>query len=182
MALYHETCTLGNHPFAIRNAEPGDAEAMIAHVRQVDTESVFLAREPGEFTMTVEEEARFLEQVRDSDHRIFLIAETDGTIVACCDAAINPRIRFRHKAVIGIAVRRDYWSMGIGRRLMNALIGWCRTQGLAKVELTVDAENQRAFSLYTSLGFVVEGTIRKALRLADGTYRDTYAMGLFLEE
>ncbi len=180
MALYNESCDLGNFTFLIRNAEPEDAERMIAHINQVDTESVFLAREPGEFSMGVEEERAFLAKARESADSLFLVAEVNGLIVASCAVTVGSRKRVSHKAMLAIAVQRAYWSMGIGRKMMNAAIGWCRGKGLVKIELTVDTENQRALSLYTSLGFVTEGTLRRSVRLADGTYRDTHAMGLML--
>lgn len=182
MALFHEEFPLGNFMFTIRNAEPEDAERMIAHVNQVDTESVFLSREPGEFSMSVEDEQKFIATKKNSEYTLFLVAEVDGEIIANCEAAVNPKRRLLHKAVVGISVQKAYWSMGIGRKMMNAVITWCRGKGLVKIELTVDTENQRALSLYTSLGFEVEGTLRKSMRLADGTTRDTYSMGLLLEE
>jgi len=182
MALFHEEFPLGNFTFTIRNAEPEDAERMIEHVNQVDTESVFLRREPGEFSMSVEDEQKFLTRKRDSEFSLFLIAEVHGEIVASCEVQISPMKRFCHKGNLAIAVQKAYWSMGIGRKMMNAVISWCRDRGLIKIELTVDTENQRALSLYSSLGFEIEGTIRKAKRLADGTTRDNYNMGILLEE
>jgi RimJ/RimL family protein N-acetyltransferase len=182
MALFHEEFPLGNFTFTIRNAEPEDAERMIAHINQVDTESVFLTREPGEFSMSVEEEQTFLTRKRDSEFSLFLIAEVHGEIVASCEIQINSKKRLCHKGDLGIAVQKAYWSMGIGRKMMNAAIAWCRGRGLIKIELKVNTENQRALSLYNSLGFEIEGTIRKSVRLADGTFRDAYIMGLMLQE
>lgn len=180
MALYRETCSLGNFSCTIRNVEPYDAEQMIAHIHEVDSESLFLAREPGEFAMSPEAERKFLEDAKNSEYDLFLVAEIHGVIIASCVARINPRKRYRHKAELAIAVQKAYWSMGIGRKLMNAVISWSKGQGLAKLELGVDTENQRALSLYSSLGFEIEGTIRKERRMADGTYRDGYRMGLML--
>jgi len=182
MALFHEEFPLGNFTFTIRNAEPADAERMIAHINQVDMESVFLAREPGEFSMSVEDEQKFLTAARDSEYKLFLVAQVQDEIIASCAVFIDSRKRFRHKAGLAIAVQKAYWSMGIGRKMMNTVITWCRGKGLVKIELTVDTENQRALSLYTSLGFEIEGTLRKSMRLADGTTRNTYSMGLLLEE
>ena len=182
MALYLETCNLGNFACTIRNSEPDDAEQMIAHIHEVDSESLFLSREPGEFSMSLEEERKFLEDAKNSEFDLFLVAEIHGEIIASCVSRINPRKRYRHKAELAIAVQKAYWSMGIGRKLMNAAISWAKEQGLAKLELSVDTENQRALSLYASLGFEIEGTIRKERRMADGTFRDGYRMGLMLAD
>ncbi len=180
MALYRETCNLGNFTCTIRNPEPDDAEQMITHIQAVDTESLFLAREPGEFSMSPEAERKYLEDAKNSEFDLFLVAEIHGEIIASCVVRINPRKRYRHKAELAIAVQKAYWSMGIGRKLMNAAISWAKEQGLAKLELGVDTENQRALSLYSSLGFEIEGTIRKERRMADETFRDGYRMGLML--
>ena len=178
MSLYRETCNLGNFSCTIRNVEPDDAEQMITHIHAVDSESLFLSREPGEFAMSPEAERKFLEDAKNSDFDLFLVAEIHDQIIASCVARINPRKRYCHKAELAIAVQKPYWSMGIGRKLMNAVISWAKEQELVKLELGVDTENQRALSLYTSLGFEIEGTIRKERRMADGTFRDGYRMGL----
>ena len=49
------------------------------------------------------------------------------------------------------------------------------------MKLTVDTKNTRALGLYLSLGFVVEGTLRREGKLAAGSYCDVYAMAKFFE-
>lgn len=82
---------------------------------------------------------------------------------------------------LDISVRKDYWRQGLGRRLMEIQETWCRGQGIEKLCLEVDTKNLRAMGLYLSRGFEVEGTLRRAAKMADGSYRDLYVMGKFLD-
>ncbi len=53
-----------------------------------------------------------------------------------------------------LGVSPDYQGQGIGRQLIKALIREIRQQGVATAALDVASDNQRAKSLYQSLGFV----------------------------
>ena len=83
---------------------------------------------------------------------------------------------------LDISVRKDYWRQGLGRRLMEIQETWCRGQGIEKLCLEVDTANLPAIGLYLRQGFTVEGTLRNQVKLADGSYRDLYVMGKFLDE
>jgi RimJ/RimL family protein N-acetyltransferase len=79
-----------------------------------------------------------------------------------------------------MSVRKEYWGLGIGSLMLDTLIDWARaTQIVTKVNLRVRTDNQRAIQLYRNKGFVIEGTIRREIRLND-QYFDTYWMGLEL--
>jgi ribosomal-protein-alanine N-acetyltransferase len=53
---------------------------------------------------------------------------------------------------IAIAVRTDYRSKGLGRRLLDALIHTARAEGFSALSLSVNPQN-RARQLYESTGF-----------------------------
>lgn len=164
----------------IRTAEPEDAAELIALMHQLDRETVFLAREPGEFDMAEEREREFLANCAQSEHCCYLVAVVDGKIVGNCNALFGTRKRYRHVADISVGLLKSHWGMRIGRMLLETCINWLKESGVEKVELAVDTQNLRAVSLYISLGFVVEGHIRHERKLADGTYRDAYRMELDL--
>ncbi len=86
----------------------------------------------------------------------------------------NPRTR--HGASIGMMVHRDYQGMGVGTRLLEALLdiadNWLM---LRRVELNVFTDNERAIKLYKKFGFEIEGTLRKAA-IRSGRYIDEYIM------
>ena len=152
---------------------------------QVNQETTFLSMEPGEFEASypVEKEASYLDSIAQSQDRQLLIAVTpNGEIAGNCRCEYpGDRRRLRHTAVLDISVRKDYWRQGLGRRLMEIQETWCRGQGIEKLCLEVDTKNLRAMGLYLSRGFEVEGTLRRAAKMADGSYRDLYVMGKFLD-
>jgi len=184
MARYREEFETKGARFIIRNAEGEDAQSIIDFMRYVDRETTFLAREPGEFdaSFSVEQETALLQGWADGGEKQFLVAVAEsGEIAATCGCFYSSgRKRTRHLGEIAISVRRDFWRMGLGRRLFQIQESWCRENGVEKLKLTVDTQNTRALGLYLSQGFTVEGTLRREAKLADGSYRDTYAMAKFL--
>ena len=98
--------------------------------------------------------------------RQWLLALRDECIIGMANVSRqSPRPRMRHRAVMGVSVSRDYWSMGIGRALMRWVITWCRAQGFEQLELGVFAHNLRARHLYESLGFVLTHAHHPPMRL-----------------
>jgi len=180
MAIFYSEYKLSGQHIVIRSAEPEDAKACVALIHQMDGESVFLSREPGEFELSEEQESEYLAAQKEAEDRRYLLAEKDGRVIAISGAWFGKRQRFCHAGEIGIAVAKACWSMGIGRALMEEQIKWFRENGVTKVNLQVDTQNYRAISLYLNLGFVVEGRCARERRLPDGSYREAYWMGLLL--
>jgi RimJ/RimL family protein N-acetyltransferase len=163
----------------LRLAAPEDAEAMIAFVQTVDAETRFLAREQGEFSMTARQEHEFIVTWQKEKRALWLVAESDGQIVAACNVQpLRNMQRFRHRAMFALSVRRAYWRQGIGRCMMIEALRWCRETGYEQAELTVVAGNTAAIALYESLGFERAGVYKNALKYSDGTYADEYFMYL----
>lgn len=110
-----------------------------------------------------------------------LLAEI-GEIVAA--AGVIRRMqpsRLRHVAHIGLGVHPKHQGLGLGRALMEGLIGWARTAPgppIARVDLYVFADNARAIALYRSLGFVEEGRRVGYIRYEDGRFTDDVMMAL----
>lgn len=167
--------------FIMRTPNEEDAQGLINQLQTVDNETKFLAREPGEFNFTVEQEKNFIKNSQSNENGRFLVGEIDGEIVANCSVGIvmNNK-RFLHRAAMGIAILKDYWGKGIGKRMMQECIEWCKEKGVEQLELDVVAKNARAISMYESLGFKVFGTKKNALKYSDGTYDDEYYMILFI--
>ena len=167
----------------VRSIAPEDAEKMIAFVRGSDTESRFLAREPGEFTMALQQEREFIRTRLDDPRSLWLVAEVDGEVVASCNASpLRNLQRFRHRAMMAIAVRQPYWRQGIGRRMMAEALLWCKENGYEQAELDVVANNEAATAMYESLGFETTGVYKNGFKYPDGTYADEYFMWLPLSK
>lgn len=87
----------------------------------------------------------------------------------------NPRLK--HSAILGMALHPDYWGLGIGSRLMAAVLeladNWLNLQ---RVELTVSTHNAAAIRLYQKHGFVIEGT-KHYQGYGDGRWSHSHFMG-----
>lgn len=184
MAKYEEIFQGKEQKFLIRNAVGSDAPTVIQYMTTVNRESTFLAMEPGEFERIypLERETALLQGWVDAkEHLSLLVLTEDGDMAGSCNCSYSTeKIRYRHRASLGISVRQDYQRQGIARRLMEIQEEWCRSQGIEKLCLEVDTLNTKAIGLYLSRGFVVEGTLRREVKMTDGTYRDLYVMGKML--
>ena len=91
-------------------------------------------------------------------------------------AQLRPHIKYRHRAVMGISVRKEYWGCGLGSYLMQLAIDQTRANGFEQLELGVYSDNSRAIHLYEKFGFERYGIQPRAFKLKDGTYRDEIIM------
>jgi RimJ/RimL family protein N-acetyltransferase len=164
----------------IREAQPADAEAVLAYIHQIAGETAFLTMIPGELQMTPEQEAAYFQECIDTENKVFLLAVVDETVVGACSFGAGARIRTRHAGEFGMSVKKSHWGQGIGRLLVATLLVWAKSTGVVrKVNLRVRTDNTRAIALYESCGFLLEGTLREELRVGDEIH-DLHCMGLIL--
>ena len=79
-----------------------------------------------------------------------------------------------------MSVRKSCWGLGMGSRLVDALIEWASANPLlTKINLRVREDNTRAIRLYERKGFVKEGTLRREIRVKN-QYFSLLWMGLEL--
>ena len=86
------------------------------------------------------------------------------------------KVKMRHRATAGIAIRQAYWNLGIGTALFEEMIRISRERGLRQMELEMTDGNERGLALYTKMGFEITGRRPDAFRMRDGTYRDDILM------
>ncbi|XXX82644.1 GNAT family N-acetyltransferase [Sorangium sp. So ce134] len=119
-----------------------------------------------------------------------LAAELEGGRLVG-EATLLRRFKFRmlrHVGILGIGVHPEAQGLGVGRALMERLLGWARAHRDAdggrvlRVELYVRADNARAIALYRSCGFAHEGTRRGLVRDDAGALVDDLVMGLLLSD
>jgi len=160
----------------IGSVQVGEAEELIEFIREVDRETDFLIREPGEFDLSIEEEEEFIKDKEENDKELFLKAKLDGRIVGTLGFSTEMHNRYKHKGEFGMAVIKDYWGYNIGTNLLKNLLKWSDNKGYAKISLRVDLKNQRAISLYKKFGFKEEGVLKKNKYIGNGEYRDEIIM------
>ncbi|MBR6090361.1 MAG: GNAT family N-acetyltransferase [Anaerolineaceae bacterium] len=173
-----ETLTLQDgREIIIRSAEPEDAAGMLHYMKIMLGETPFLLRTPEEFNYTPEEEAQILAGRKNDPRSLMLVAETGGRIIASADVCSHgSKSRVRHRAELGISVRKDYWHQGIGSVLMERLVSFAKKTDFEQIELTVESKNQRALRLYLKNGFMVYGTRPHGMKYPDGSYDNDYLM------
>lgn len=165
----------------IRKPAVGDAEQMIAVMSAADAETPFLARNPGEFHSTVEREEAIIKAVlKDTDSGWF-VAEYEGKLIGQCSVERVRRYeRYRHRAEAAFVILKDFCGLGIGGKMMEECLRWCREHDITQMELDVVTTNERALAMYKGFGFEVTGTQPNALRYPDGTFADEYRMTKYL--
>lgn len=145
-----------------------------------------LLANPEAFGSTYEREAGFTlemfkERIKPSQDRFVLGAFEDDSLVGIVSFVRETSIKTSHKAnVYGMFVRKEMQGKGIGKSLMLELIRHAREcAGLERINLTVVSTNEAAKKLYQSIGFVVYGVERDALKY-HGQYADEDLMVLVL--
>ena len=162
----------------IRTAAPEDAERALVYIERVSGESSFLTFGPGEFELTVEQEADFFRACQESPNQICTVGFIADELVAMASVLASPRPRLRHRGELGMSVRRAFWGRSVGAAMLDQLVEWARGNAmLTKLDLRVRPDNTRAIALYRGRGFVEEGVLRKQV-CCEGELHDLVAMGL----
>ncbi|MBF6599986.1 MAG: GNAT family N-acetyltransferase [Dehalococcoidia bacterium] len=117
----------------------------------------------------------------DYAHVAFAIETKDGTHIGNINFHLtSPEDR---SARLGIAIGdKAQWSKGYGTDAMLTLLRFGFDEmNLHRIDLTVDADNDRARACYRACGLVEEARLRQE-RYARGEYRDQLVMGILRDE
>ncbi len=174
------TLSSGEHCL-LRSLEPADAKEALAVCRRAAGETLNMMRYEDEWTKTEEQEAAFIQRLRDDPKALMLGVFVDGHMAGTAVfQSVHPGDRARHRAGVGISILKAYWGRGIGTAMMRTLIGQARTTSLEQLELDVVSTNEAAVRLYTRCGFEEYGRHPRMMKYRDGTYADTILMMLDL--
>ena len=162
-----------------RIATIADAEGLLLHLKTVGSETDNLTFGKEGFQISAEREARFISRFIKNEDEIMLVA-MDGERVVGNGVIERERIqRLAHRARLTLTVLRDYWGQGIGTRLMDMMLDFCRKSGAELVFLECRADNERAIRLYKKFGFEISGELRRYFKIA-GEFSSAYIMELLL--
>lgn len=149
---------INNQECIIRNAVYEDGPEVSELFLQTHGESDYLLSYPEEHSFDAQGESEFLQKRAESDREVMLVAVLDNKIVATAGISeVGHKYKVRHRAEFGIDVAKAYWGIGIGRAMMNACVECAKEMGYKQLELDVVADNDRAFRMYQSAGFVEFG-------------------------
>lgn len=161
----------------LRNPVEADALDCLEHIKTVSGETEFLVRCPEECNMTEQQELDWINSVRESDTVCNLVCEVNGEIAGNCEIRFTNRVKLGHRAVIGIALKKAYWGLGIGTAMFEEMIHIAQQrQGVTILELEFMEGNDRARALYEKMGFRIVSEKPNAYRLKDGSMRKEFYM------
>jgi len=166
----------------VRVATASYAAEILEYTRMVAGESDNLTFGTGEFEVTHEQEIVFLEKLTVSDNSMMLLGICEGKVVSVINLTGMPRPRVHHFAELGVTVRKSHWNLGIGRIMMVHTENVARSESIIRrIHLKVRTDNEKAVALYKSLGYEIEGTVKRQFRFIDANglefFVDAYAMG-----
>ena len=160
----------------LRLAAPADLDAVYAIYMHRDVVP-FLGYDP----MSPEDFRPVFQELVDC--RSFYVFERDRDIAGFCRATRQPG-RASHVAYLGTFAVSPHWrGTGVAREIMEQVITLLQAQGVARLELMLEADNPRAFAFYSKLGFKQEGVMRAAYkRSSDSHYTDEIFMARLLAD
>ena len=179
---YEQRIVLKNGTEAlIRNGTASDGPAVYEVFNLTHAETDYLLSYPDENSYDPEQEARFLEEMTESPNGAELISIIDGKIAGTAGIeSAGKKFKVSHRAEFGISILKNYWGLGLGKALAGAYIQCARDAGYQQLELNVVAGNDRALSLYRSLGFEEFGRNPRGFRSRTNGYQELVYMLLRL--
>jgi RimJ/RimL family protein N-acetyltransferase len=128
--------------------------------------------------MTRKDEKEFLDGVIEGLKKggvLSIAAFVDGEMVGHCDVRRRRPRDLHHTGVFGIVIHEGYRNLGIGGRMMTAILREAARTGVWLVELTVFARNEAAIHLYEKMGFKRVGVVPRKIQ-RDGRLFDEMVM------
>ena len=147
----------------LRHPIMDDVDGMLAYINEISKEDTYITFS-GE-KISRDEEVRFLKNALErinEGNLIVISAYCDGLLIGVCHVERNMagRKRTHHVGKVGISIRKAYRNDGIGKTMLQSLIGLARERlNLRILTLNVYEPNIRAHKLYQSLGFSEYGKL-----------------------
>lgn len=161
----------------LRNADASDADNLINYLKTTSAETGYLLREPNEIKFTHEQEVNFINIMAQAERCLILVAAIEEELVGTCSLmSAAPTKRSAHRCEIAIALYQKFCGMGIGGKMMQAVLDTAKRVGYEQAELEVVSDNEAAIALYKKLGFVQYGSLPKNMKYSDGRYADAIWM------
>ena len=109
----------------LRSPQRRDAAQLNEYLRLTSGETHYMVRYPEECDRTLEAAQKRLWAVTDHERSFMLAAFLDGELVGNCGInAMSDHFKMRHRASLGISIKKKAWGLGLGRRRKTALRRW----------------------------------------------------------
>jgi RimJ/RimL family protein N-acetyltransferase len=169
--------TKNNFQVSLRTGNLDDAEALLEIQREVVSENEFMISVLEEFEETTEQQRSWIQKILENERETIIVAEIKGKVIGLIVFRSKNTKRLAHTGYFTTMIKKDYRDMGIGKLLIKELLNWAEQNPLIeKVSLGVLSTNQRAITLYKSVGFVEEGRKIKEVKFSEDLYVDDILM------
>lgn len=162
----------------LRSPGEEDAEEMLQFIIRATGETDFLLKCPEEYAdFTLDQERAFLNEICHDQNRMMITCLVDGNIAGNCQISFRTGLKERHRASVAIALLQEYWNLGIGTKMFEAMLQIAKEHGgIRQIELAYIEGNSRARRLYEKMGFRITGVNPDAVRMRDGSFVNEYMM------
>jgi L-amino acid N-acyltransferase YncA len=111
---------------------------------------------------------------------LYLVARIEDKVAG--GASIHPQTdKQAHVAQFGIFICDGYRDLGLGTAMLKEFIEIAEKRGFEILQLSVFANNTRAFYVYKNCGFKEIGRLSRDIKFRDGEYTDRILMELPLK-
>jgi ribosomal protein S18 acetylase RimI-like enzyme len=154
-----------SNPITIRAATSDDIPEILRQRRRMYEDMGY--RDPSSLAAMCSLSAGYLAKaISDGSFRAWLAVEGDhiraGAAIIISPWMAHPYdLECRRATILNVYTDPEFRRCGIGRRLMEELIRWCKAEGLAGVTLHSSDDGRH---LYESLGFEAGNEMRLKLR------------------
>ena len=171
--IYEEkTFILKNGQEAVlRSPKMGEGGIYLDFLKNICQESEFVLMYPEEIRMNEEAEEQWIKTGLDDPLGVRISCFVGEKLAGNCQIVRFGRLKTAHRAAIAISVRKAFWRLGIGTKLMEEMLGLAQEWGVEQVELQYVEGNFRGQGLYEKMGFIEAARVPDSYRLADGTSR-----------
>jgi RimJ/RimL family protein N-acetyltransferase len=169
----HEYHLSSKEPVLVRNAEPDDANAISALMRNVFDENDYHLSVTEDFKATEDEQRQWIQKALDDPGKLILVAETGGQIVAVLEFDNDYRKRLKHQGTVWISIASNMRDKDLGTALATHGWRWVRdAQLIERVYMHVLETNKRSLALCRKMGFVEEARLKGHVKIAPNHYVD----------
>ncbi len=94
------------------------SQEMIDYLKLTATETPFLLRYPDEVTYSLEQEKEILTRLYEDPKSVMMLAVVDGKVAGNSSiSGIGFKRRILHRCSLAIALKMEFWGLGIGRAM-----------------------------------------------------------------
>ncbi len=164
--------------FEIISATTCDAKNLVSLMKQLQTETNFMAYEASEVPSHEMLSKRILSSYNNFSE-VFLLARDIDKLLGYSLISRGKLSRNKGVGTFALGVVHYAQKQGIGSGLIRESILWANHNDLYRLQLHVDIDNEHAIKLYKKFGFEIEGVMKKCA-LVKGLYIDKYQMAMLL--